>query len=103
MVYSSPRTRPIFPVMTKDELRSERRVRSRGNVTLLAEGNGPVHAKIYDVSEIGLGLEIPASLNPGTAVGIHGAGFAGHGVVRFCYHIGGGFRVGIELMPLKAA
>jgi hypothetical protein len=88
--------------MIDDEQRSSTRIRSRGRVTLLAEGRVPVNAGIYDVSPsgAGLGLETPASLAPGTAVAIHGTGFAAHGVVRYSYHMGQVFRLGIELTPL---
>ena len=89
--------------MTNDNKRSGKRIRSRGIVTLLAEGSGPVHyASIYDVSPsgLGMGLETPAGLAPGTAVAIHGTGFAAHGVVRYSYQMGQVFRLGIELTPV---
>ena len=89
--------------MSTDEKRSESRIRSKGTVTLLPEGSSPVHARIYDVSPsgLGLGLETPASLAPGTGVAIHGSGFAAHGVVRYSYHMGQVFRLGIELRPIQ--
>jgi hypothetical protein len=91
--------------MSTGEKRSESRIRSKGHVTLLSEGIDPVHASIYDVSPsgLGLGLEGPASLCPGTAVVIHGYGIAAHGVVRYSYHMGQMFRLGIELksVPLE--
>jgi hypothetical protein len=90
--------------MTIAEKRSERRVGSMGNVTLLAEGTGPVRAHIFDISPsgLGLGLEIPISLGPGTAVAIQGFGYAADGVVRYGYHMGRVFRVGVELRPVDA-
>ena len=89
--------------MSKDETRSESRIRSKGIVTLLAENSGPVHyASIDDVSPsgLGMGLETQASLAPGTAVAIHGSGFVAHGVVRYSYPMGQVFRLGIELTPV---
>ena len=89
--------------MRTDEARSESRIRSKGNITLLAEGSGPVDASIYDVSPsgLGLGLQTTAILAPGTAVAIHGSGFVAHGVVRYSYQMGQVFRLGIELTPLS--
>ena len=92
--------------MTNDDKRSNPRIRSKGIVTLLPEGGVPVHdASIYDVSPsgLGLGLETPAGLAPGTAVAIRGTGFAAQGVVRYSYHMGQVFRLGIELTPVTAA
>jgi hypothetical protein len=89
--------------MRTDESSSESRIRSKGSVTLLAEGSGPVHASIFDVSPsgLGLGLEAAAGLAPGTAVAIHSSGFVAHGVVRYSYHMGQVSRLGIELTPLS--
>jgi hypothetical protein len=83
------------------EKRTEARHRSRGTVTLLAEGASPILCSIYDVSPSGLGLGVEAqvSLAPGVSVAIEGTGFAGSGVVRFCYHTGQICRIGIELTP----
>jgi hypothetical protein len=92
--------------MTNGEKRFDTRIRSKGIVTLLAESSGPVHyASIYDVSPsgLGMGLETPASLAPGTAVAIHGSGFVAHGVVRYSYRMGQVFRLGIELTPVETA
>ncbi|HXB69176.1 MAG TPA: hypothetical protein VNY05_13085 [Candidatus Acidoferrales bacterium] len=88
--------------MSKDETRSESRIRSKGIVTLLVEGSAPVDASIYDVSPsgLGLGLETTANLATGTAVAIHGPGLVAHGVVRYSYHMGQVSRLGIELTPV---
>jgi len=104
LVYSSRCVRPIFPVMAIDEKRAEPRHRSKGIVTLLMEGAGPLQCRIYDVSPsgLGLGLETRVSLAPGTAVVIESAAFAASGVVRFCYHTGELCRLGIELNCLPA-
>ena len=91
--------------MTNDEKRSEQRIRSRGTVTVRAEGGTPVPAVIYDVSPsgLGLGLESEVGLTAGTAVDIDGSGFAAHGVVRFCFSMNQTFRIGIQLKPLEPA
>jgi hypothetical protein len=104
-VYSFRRVRPIIPMMTNGEKRFDTRIRSKGIVTLLSEGSDPVEASIYDVSPsgLGLGLETQASLAPGAAVEIHGAGFAADGVVRYSYRMGQVFRLGIELTPVETA
>jgi hypothetical protein len=98
-VYSSSYARPIFLMMAAHDQRSEARHRSKGIVTLLAEGAGPLQCRIYDVSPSGLGLGIETQINlaPGTAVVIEGLEFTASGVVRFCYHNGQICRLGIEL------
>src|SRR5260370_10404965 len=86
-VYSFGCPRPIFAVMATDEKRFEPRYRSKGIVTLLVEGSGPIPCSIYDVSPSGrgLGVETSADLGAGAAVIIDGCGFSAHGIVRFCY------------------
>lgn len=91
-----------LPLMTTDGKRQERRIRSRGEVSLLAKGLGPVPCIVYDISVSGLGLELEAHdgivLSPGMAVEIHGGGLAGEGVVRYCEQRGAVLRIGVQLL-----
>lgn len=90
--------------MTNDDKRSENRIRSRGCLTLLAEGLAPIQCTIYDVSPsgMGVGIETQADIGAGTAVILDGSAFAAHGIVRYCYRIRELYRVGIELTPHPA-
>ena len=92
-------------MMSTDERRLETRLRSRGIATLLPEGHAPIPCHIFDVSPSGVGVELdtPVVVDPGTAVAIDGAGFAAQGVVRYSYRVGQVLRLGIGLKPLPAA
>jgi hypothetical protein len=99
--------RPIrsLLVMTDDEMRSEARVRSRGQVTILAAGGEQIPGTIYDVSASGLclDLETQSELSPGTSVAIDSQGFAAEGVVRNGERLGPIYRIGVELKPAEPA
>ena len=85
--------------MIKDNRRQERRVRSKGQVTLLADGIAGVEANVHDVAHDGIGLVAPIQVNPGTRVeiGTHGHGAAG--VVKHCETQGDRYYLGIALEP----
>lgn len=89
--------------MNDENKRSEPRIRSKGVLTLMADGAGPVEASILDVSPsgLGLGLEAAAGFTIGTPVEIHGAWLTASGVVRFSHQRGQTFRLGIELIPVE--
>ena len=91
--------------MTFDDKRCESRIRSRGKVTLLAEGFDRLTGTIYDISVSGLGVDVetPSDLCPGTPVVIDGQGFAAEGVVRFCGRRGAICRIGVQLTPAESA
>ncbi len=86
--------------MEPQERRQEGRIAWQGAVRLVIAGADPVEAAIADISEFGCGLQLAHQIEPGTKVGIDGTGFEGAGVVRYCYRHGGGFRAGIQLLPL---
>jgi len=85
--------------------RSEERIRSKGSLTLLAEGFEPIQCSIFDVSPsgLGMGLETETDIGAGTAVTIDNSAFAAHGIVRYSYRMGELYRVGIELTPQPAS
>jgi PilZ domain len=87
--------------MTAAEKRSEARIRSRGPVTILAEGRERIPGTIYDVSASGLGLDLqtPYALGLGTSIVIDGQGFSADAVVRYCERVGAVYRVGVQLKP----
>jgi hypothetical protein len=82
------------------ERRQERRIAWQGAVRLVIGGADPLDAMIADISEFGCGLQLGQPVPAGARVGIDGTGFEGAGVVRYCYPLAGGFRVGIELVPV---
>lgn len=86
--------------MESEERRQERRIEWQGSVRLVMSGGDAVEATIADISEFGCGLQLDKPVEAGARVGIDGTGFEGAGVVRYCYPRGGGFRVGVELLPV---
>jgi hypothetical protein len=88
--------------MKNHEQRKEPRVRSRGHVNLLAGGADAVSGTIHDVSPSGISVVAESEISIGTLVRIEGAGFTGHGVVRYCSRQGQGYRVGVALGPAAA-
>ncbi len=89
--------------MASNENRSEARIRSRGQVTLLAQGVDQIPAVICDISLSGLSLQADRGLARGTEVVIDGLGFVGEGVVRYCECLGAVFRIGVQLRPVDAS
>ena len=87
--------------MDGSERRRERRTQWHGAVRLVIPGREPVEASIADISEIGCGMVTGRAVEPGAAVSIDGTGFYGSGIVRFCYPSQSGYRVGIELLPVR--
>ena len=98
-IYSFGGGPPICWAMTNEERRRERRVRSRGPVSLVAEGCEPVSGTIFDVSISGISVDSEHAIGLGSPVRIDGQGFAGDGIVRYCGPHHGRFRIGIELVP----
>jgi len=84
--------------MRDDERRKESRIRSRGQLHLMA-GGGRIPGTIFDVSVWGISVEAPTEIGVGTPVHIDGEGFAAQGVVRYCGAHGAVFRIGIALDP----
>jgi hypothetical protein len=85
--------------MGAKERRREERIAWRGDVRLIVDGAAPMPATIADISEIGCGFSTSSALDAGSAVCIDGEGFHGNGVVRYCYALHGGYRIGVELLP----
>lgn len=85
--------------MIGNERRSELRIRSKGQVTLQAEGVEPLVVTIYDIGFTGIGVLAPAELPLGTRVRVDGTGHAAVGEVRHCQPRGEEFYIGIALQP----
>jgi len=88
--------------MKDHEQRKESRVRSRGRVNLLAGGADAVPGTIHDVSPSGISVVAESEISVGTPVQIDGAGFTGHGIVRYCRQHGQSYRLGVALRPAAA-
>jgi hypothetical protein len=87
--------------MEAKEQRQERRVGWKGTVDLVIAGREPISAGIADISEAGWGLDVAQAIETGTRFEIHGNGFEGEGIVRYCGPHEGGFRLGVKLVPLS--
>ncbi len=71
--------------MNAQDQRQSQRVGSRGKVSIILEGTGPITATINDVSEDGCGLQAAQSVESGVTVELDGDGFWAQGVVKYCY------------------
>ena len=85
--------------MQDHDQRTESRVRSQGQVNLLAAGGDVVSGTIHDVSPSGISVVAKTGITAGTRIQIDGDGFTGHGVVRYCYRHGQSYRLGVALEP----
>ena len=83
--------------MQGHDQRKESRVRSHGQVNLVAGGDNAVSGTIHDVSPSGISVVAESGISVGTPVKIDGDGFTGHGVVRYCRRHGQSYRIGVSL------
>ncbi|MGA2723758.1 MAG: PilZ domain-containing protein [Bryobacteraceae bacterium] len=88
--------------MQDHDQRTESRVRSQGQVNLLAAGGDVVSGTIHDVSPSGISVVAESEISVGTPVQIDGDGFTGHGVVRYCRRHGQSYRLGVAVGPAAA-
>jgi hypothetical protein len=75
----------------------EEPVRSRGQATLLAEGDPGLPAAIRDISAAGIGVVAATPVGPGTSVDIHIHDRLAHGIVHRCRPEGDEFHIGVVL------
>ena len=89
--------------MNANQKRGEPRVRSRGKLDLLIEGESPITAWLCDVSESGLCLKTQSPVEPGRVVRLDGNGLMADGVVRYCRTEGELCVIGVALVPVSPA
>jgi hypothetical protein len=87
----------------KNERRSEERIRSEGQVTVMADGQARLGAEVYDISRSGISLLVERAFHPGTRVRIDTGHLASEGVVMYCLARGGRHCLGIAFDPPPAA
>ena len=87
----------------KHERRSEERIRSRGQVTVMAGGQERLAAEVYDISRSGISLLVERAFDPGTRVQIDTGHLAAEGVVVHCSAQGDQHQIGIAFDPPTAA
>jgi c-di-GMP-binding flagellar brake protein YcgR len=87
----------------KHERRSEERIRSKGQVTVMAGGQEQLAAEVYDVSQSGISLLVERAVTPGTRVQIDTGHLAAEGVVVHCAVQGNQHQIGIAFDPPTAA
>jgi hypothetical protein len=87
----------------KDERRSEERIRSKGQVTVMAGGEERLAAEVYDISRSGISLLVERAFDPGTRVQVDTGHLAAEGVVIHCAAQGNRHYVGIAFDPPTAA
>jgi len=87
----------------KHERRSEERIRSKGQVTVMAGGQDYLAAEVYDISQSGISLLVERALDPGTRVQIDTGHLAAEGVVVHCNAQGNQHNIGIAFDPPTAA
>ena len=88
--------------MTGQHQLPEEPVRSKGQATLLPEGQAEFPTTIRDVSPAGIGVIAPSEVHPGTRVRIDTHGHAARGVVQGCLPQNGQFYITIGLEPAEA-
>jgi PilZ domain len=101
-LYSFFLLRPIYGLM-KDDRRSEPRIRSKGQITVIAEGDVRLSAEVFDISRSGISLLLARALHLGTRVEIDTGHLAAEGVVVHCAVQGDLHNVGIAFDPPAAA
>ena len=87
----------------KHERRSEERIRSKGQVTVIASGQEQLAAEVYDVSRSGISLLVERAFDPGTRVQVDTGHLAAEGVVVHCIAKGKQHQIGIVFDPPTAA
>jgi len=84
--------------MMTGERRSDERVRSKGEVTVRAEGPHEAdgfRAEVFDVSRSGISVLMEQLVLPGTRVSVDAGHLAADGVVVHCTAVDGRHHVGI--------
>jgi len=87
----------------KNEWRPEERIRSKGQVTVIAGGQERLAAEVYDISQSGISLLLERAFDPGTRVQVETGHLAAEGVVVDCAVRGNQHCVGIAFDPPTAA
>jgi c-di-GMP-binding flagellar brake protein YcgR len=87
----------------KDERRSEDRIRSKGQVTVMASDQERLAAEVYDISQSGISLLVERAFHPRTRVQIDTGHLAAEGVVVHCAARGNQHQIGIAFDPPTAA
>jgi hypothetical protein len=101
-LYSFSLAPPIWCLM-KHERRSEERIRSKGQVTVVAGGQEQLAAEVYDVSQSGISLLVQRAVDLGTRVQVDTGHLAAEGVVVHCAAQGNQHQIGIAFDPPTAA
>lgn len=83
------------------EKRVEPRIRSKGQIALLASGTEPIVATICNISLSGIGLEAERGLEVGTAVRLDTDAVEASGVVCYCAAQNGVYRIGVAIDPMN--
>ena len=94
----SPQIAELFLVSAENQ-RAERRIKSKGRFALSVAGGDSVLANVCDISISGMCLEAEKGIEPGSAVRLDGDGIIADGVVRYCRFENGLYWIGVALQP----
>jgi len=87
----------------KHERRFAERIRSKGQVTVMAGDQERLTAEVYDISRSGISLLVERAFDPGTRVQVDAGHLAAEGVVVHCTVQNNQHCIGIAFDPPTAA